>query len=237
MNLERRQNEPSLLRQMPLLKSVSNDTLKKIEQQAKRLNFARGQEIVMPSDSQNDAFILLSGAARVSVFAASGKSVNFRRVDPGDLFGEFSAIDGQKRSASVEAVEPSTVLCISSDLFRELMESDSAFVHAVLNHLVALLRSTTARIVEFSTLGVTNRIHAELLRMARSAHGDDGRGYEISPAPTHSEIAGRISTHREAVSREISQLKQSGILESRGRSIIVKDFQRLEQMVSDAYGE
>ncbi len=236
MTSERRQNEPPLLRQTPLLKSVPNDTLKKIEQQAKRLNFARGQEIVMPSDSQNDAFILLSGAARVSVFAASGKSVNFRRVDPGDLFGEFSAIDGQKRSASVEAVEPSTVLCISSDLFRELMESDSAFMKAVLNHLVALLRSTTARIVEFSTLGVTNRIHAELLRMARSARGD-GTSYEINPAPTHSEIAGRISTHREAVSREISQLKQRGILNTRGRSLIVKDLQRLEQMVSDAHGE
>lgn len=236
MNNERRKHERLSLRQTPLLASVSNETLRRIDRNAKRLSFSKGQEIIAPSDELNDVFILLSGLARVSVFSASGKAVNFRRVDPGDLFGEFSAIDGQKRSASVEAVEPCTALCMSSELFRDLMEADPAFMNSVLNHLVMLLRSMTARIVEFSTLAVTNRIHTELLRMARAAYVD-GEAYEINPAPTHSEIAGRISTHREAVSREISRLKQLGILERRGRSLIVKDFQRLERMVHDAYGD
>lgn len=98
------------LRQTPLLELVSNETLRLIDRTAKRHSYVRGQEIVAPSDDMNDVFILLSGLARVTVFSVSGKAVNFRRIDPGDLFGEFSAIDGQKRSASVEAVEPSTAL-------------------------------------------------------------------------------------------------------------------------------
>lgn len=230
-----RGGQPSL-RQTPLLEFVSNETLRLINQNAKRQSYIRGQEIVAPSDDNNDVFILLSGAARVTVFSVSGKAVNFRRIDPGDLFGEFSAIDGQKRSASVEAVEPSATLSMSSAFFRELMERDPAFMNAVLNHLVSLLRSMTARIVEFSTLAVTNRIHAELLRMVH-ARQDQCQAYEIYPTPTHSEIAGRISTHREAVSREISRLKQLGILETRGRSLIIHDLPRLERMVNDAYDE
>jgi CRP-like cAMP-binding protein len=230
-----RDGHPSL-RQTPLLESVSNETLRLIDRNAKRLSYARGQEIIAPSDELNDVFILLSGLARVTVFSVSGKAVNFRRIDPGDLFGEFAAIDGQKRSASVEAVEPSVALSMSSGFFRELMENDPVFMNAVLNHLVSLLRSMTSRIVEFSTLAVTNRIHAELLRMARAAF-DHRKAYEIYPAPTHSEIAGRISTHREAVSREISKLKQFGIIETRGRSLIIHDFGRLERMVNDAHGD
>jgi CRP-like cAMP-binding protein len=225
------------LRRIPLLRSVSKETLKRIERQAKRLSFKKGQEIVALGEDVNDVFILVSGYARVAVISASGKAVNFRRVDPGDIFGEVAAIDGQKRSASVEAAESCTALCMSSNCFHELMERDPAFMNAVLTHLVGLLRSTTARIVEFSTMAVTNRIHSELLRMARAAGSDLNGLYEINPAPTHAEIAGRISTHREAVSREISRLKLLGIIERRGRALIVKDFARLERMVYDASGE
>jgi CRP/FNR family transcriptional regulator, cyclic AMP receptor protein len=226
----------SPLRRIPVFGAVSEDTLKQIERRAKRLNFAKGQEIISRWADQDDLYILQSGQARVIVFSASGKAVNFRRVDPGDIFGEFAAIDGNRRSATVEAVEPSAALCMSSAMFRELMERDPAFMHAVLAHLVQLLRTMTARIVEFSTLAVKNRIHCELLRMARASTNGTGE-YEIDPAPTHSEIAGRISTHREAVSREISYLKQIGILERRGRSFVVKRIEELERMVHEAVGE
>lgn len=236
INKEKRRHDWSSLRQTPLLEPVSNQTLRQIERDAKYVCFAKGREIITPADELNDVFLLLSGSARVIVFSASGKAVNFRRVDPGDLFGEFSAIDGQHRSASVEAVEPCTALCMNPVLFLDLMKSDPDFMRGVLSHLVSLLRSMTGRIVEFSTLAVTSRIHTELLRMARAAYDDD-KTYEIKPSPTHSEIAGRISTHREAVSREISRLKQLGVLERRGRSLIVKDLQYLERMVAEASGD
>ncbi len=219
-----------------LLERISTESLKKIEKHGKRVSFAKGQEIIARSEELNDVYILMSGLARVLVFSANGKAVGFRRINPGDLFGEFSAIDGEKRSASVEAVTNCIVLCMSSAFFRELMENDPAFMTAVLNHLVGMLRSLTSRIVEFSTLAVKNRIHSELLRMARDSKDSSG-AYLISPAPTHSEIAQRISTHREAVSREISRLKQLGIIERRGRVLAVTAFERLQRMVDEATGE
>jgi CRP/FNR family cyclic AMP-dependent transcriptional regulator len=221
---------------VPLLERISPESRKKIDKHAKKLNYAKGQEIIARSEELTDVFILVSGMARVLVFSAHGKAVGFRRVNPGDLFGEFAAIDGDRRSASVEAVTNCSVLCISSTFFNELMADDPAFMSAVLAHLVGMLRALTARIVEFSTLAVKNRIHSELLRMARDCRDDSG-AHLISPAPTHSEIAQRISTHREAVSREISRLKQLGIIERRGRVLAVKDFERLSRMVLEATGE
>ncbi|HEY7646801.1 MAG TPA: Crp/Fnr family transcriptional regulator, partial [Hyphomicrobiales bacterium] len=164
----------STLRRIPLLSKVSEETLKQIERRAKRLNISKGQEIISRWAEQDDVYLLQSGLARVIVFSASGKAVNFRRVDPGDIFGEFAAIDGESRSASVEAVEPCTLLCMNAVSFRELMERDPVFMHAVLEHLVRLLRQMTARIVEFSTLAVKNRIHCELLRMARAVENGTG---------------------------------------------------------------
>jgi CRP/FNR family cyclic AMP-dependent transcriptional regulator len=224
------------LRNVPLFAELSEETLAVLDRQGMRMSFAKGQEIISRADPSRDVFILLSGHGRVTFFSASGKAVAFRRIEPGDLFGEFAAIDGQGRSATVEATRPATVLCLSWQLFWDLMQADRAFTAAVMRHLVGLLRSLTSRIVEFSTLGVKNRIHCELLRMAKAAVVDAGKS-ELNPAPTHSDLAARISTHREAVSRELSRLTKMGVIERKGRSILVKDLERLERMVEEAGGE
>jgi CRP/FNR family cyclic AMP-dependent transcriptional regulator len=224
------------LRNVPLFADLSDESLVLLEKQGTRMSFSKNQEIISRADASRDVFILLSGYGRVTFFSASGKAVAFRRIEPGDLFGEFAAIDGQGRSATVEATRPATALCISWQLFWDLMQADRAFTTAVMRHLVGLLRLLTARIVEFSTLGVKNRIHCELLRMAKAALEDAGKS-ELNPAPTHSDLAARISTHREAVSRELSRLTKLGIIERKGRSITVKDMEWLERMVEEAGGE
>ena len=74
------------------------------------------------------------------------------------------------------------------------------------------IRALTTRVYEFSTLAVKNRIQAELLRLARLASGD-GKRARVAPAPTHSEIASRVATHREAVTRELNRLARLGLIE------------------------
>ncbi len=73
-------------------------------------------------------------------------------------------------------------------------------------------------------MAVRNRVHAELLRMA-TPNGD------ISPTPTHEDFASRISTHREAVTRELSRLEELGLLVRQGRAIRVKDMGVLRRLV------
>ena len=93
------------------------------------------------------------------------------------------------------------------------------------------VRSLSERIFEFTTYGVPNRIQAELLRLAK-ANGHGTEVVNIYPAPTHADIASQVSTHREAVTREFSHLASEGILEKRGRNLIIRDVARLEQLVN-----
>ena len=99
-----------------------------------------------------------------------------------------------------------------------------------MRRLVRCVRDLTERVFAFSTLGVQNRLHAELLRLARDA-GMDGNTARIDPAPRHSEIASRISTNREQVTRELSALRKQGLVETAGRAIVIRDVARLEQLV------
>ena len=120
--------------------------------------------------------------------------------------------------------------------FRELMQSEPAVALALLPQLVTKIRALTTRVYEFSTLAVSNRIQAELLRLASLAPRA-GKGARIAPAPTHTEIASRVSTHREAVTRELNRLSRTGLIERAESALVVNDVERLAEMVHAATGE
>ena len=154
----------------------------------------------------------------------------------GAMFGEFAAIDGQPRSASVVALADSLIAAMPANVFCEVLQAHPATAAATLKQLTRQIRVLTERVFEFSTLAVNNRIHAELLRLARD-HMQSENTATISPAPTHKDIASRVSTHREAVTREINALARAGLIERRRGMLIIRDVTRLTRMVREVLGE
>ena len=148
------------------------------------------------------------------------------------MFGELSAIDQKPRSANVVALDNVTIASVSATEFWQLVRDYPAIAEATLRRLTALVRSLSDRVVEFSTLAVRNRIHAELLRLGRD-HMTTESSALIVPSPTHAEIANRISTHREAVSRELSDLARSGIVERRDGGLFIPDVNELSQLLEE----
>lgn len=147
------------------------------------------------------------------------------------MFGDLAAIDGKPRCADVEAREESVVAYMPAADFRAVMREHPAVADAVMRQLAALVRRLSERVVEFSTLGVRNRIHAELLRRARAAGPQDNQA-QIRPPPTHAELASHVATTRYAVTRELGALEKAGIVShSRGQSLTILDLQRLEHIV------
>jgi len=107
---------------------------------------------------------------------------------------------------------------------------------ALLMQLTGEVRRLTARVLEFSTLAVANRIQSELLRLAGVDINPDEEVL-IRPAPKHALIASRVSTHREAVTKELGRLTRLCIIERRGPDLAVTDVERLARMVRDASNE
>ena len=102
-----------------------------------------------------------------------------------------------------------------------------------MRRLTGLIRLLSDRVVELSTLGVQNRIHAELLRLARVA-GADGNQARLAPAPKHADIASQVSTYREQVTRELSALTRSGLLAKEAGALVIRDLARLERIVRES---
>ncbi len=220
------------LASVEIFKDLGTDELAKIAKCCRRDSYPKGREFISYQDSSRDVYFIESGRVGITIFSQSGKEIGFRQLAAVDMLGDIAAIDGDARSASAVSLSDVALIRISASDFRELLVLMPSVNLRLLQRLTRLIRALSERVYEFSTLGVRNRIHAELLRLAK-AHLTSASVANIHPAPTHAAIASQISTHREAVSREFSHLASEGLLEKRGRNLIVHDVPRLEQMVRE----
>ena len=198
--------------------------------------YAAMQRILSHKDDSQDVYFIVSGKVRVTIYSMGGKEITFRDQVAGEMFGELGAIDGEPRSAHVMALEDSLLASMSRETFWGVLGNYPQVAEFTLKRLASLVRLLSERVFEFSTLAVRNRIHAELLRLAREHPRGDNTA-AITPAPTHADIASRISTHREAVTREYHNLSESGLIEQHRGQLIINDVARLETMVREVMGE
>lgn len=220
------------LKTVLLLQGLSQERLDILAAQCNWRRVEAGQVIVARNSPDRDVHFVVSGRVRVTSFSAGGKQVTFRDQEAGEMFGDLAAIDAKPRSADVLALDSVLVASLSPDHFRDLIAAEPLVRERVLQRLAGLVRLLSERVIELSTLGVQNRIHAELLRLAR-ATGQGGNRIRIDPAPKHADIASQVSTYREQVTREFSALTRQGLLEKDGTGIVLTDVERLERIVTE----
>lgn len=221
------------LENIALLRDLPAAELASLARRCRWRRFGAGEMVLAHLDPSTDILFLVEGRLRVSLFSTGGKEVAFEDLKEGQYFGEMAAIDKRRRSASVIALKPSNVAFLNAAIFRELMESHFDVALRTMEELCRLVRKLDERVFEFSTLTVSNRIQAELLRLAGGGEGDEAAA-AIAPPPRHAEIASRVSTHREAVTRALSDLAHRGIVERRGGDLAVRDIEALSELVEHA---
>ena len=130
----------------------------------------------------------------------------------------------------------SLIAALPRKYFLRLLEKRPQVARRVMARLAGIVRVSTDRIMELSTLGANNRVHADLLRHARTCMDGENRA-AIQPIPVHGDIASRVSTTRETVARVMNELARMGILERKKDVLIIRDIARLQEMVEEVRGE
>lgn len=214
---------PDLPGPFQTLQSAELDRLAAVSQVR---TFAKDADIITANDEDATVFILLKGQATVSLFSADGKEVIYRTIKPGSMFGEMAAIDRLPRSAFVRARGKVILGAISAADLDVLLDEVPAIRNCVLAHLTGQMRSMTERIFELRTMLVRERLIRDILR--RIEDRPQGDTISVHPMPTDTEYAAFIGSHREAVSRNLSDLKERGILTKSGRTYIIHSIVALE---------
>jgi len=184
-------------------------------------NYAAKSLIVSEDETDDDVFFVLSGRARAATYTDTGKEVLLSELPPGESFGLFAAIDGLPRSTNVIAVADSRIARMSAENFNHVLYGNGAVARAIVHYLVERIRSLSTRMTAVTTRNAEQRLVAELLRLAEPGLRSDGTAV-IESVPTQQDLATLLFSQRETIGRDMSKLKDVGLIERKGRSLVIK---------------
>ena len=177
-------------------------------------------------EERNWVSIVVSGRIRI-IRIVNGREIILHDVSEGNFFGEISATDGVLKSTQAIAMTDAVLVHMPVAAFREAMYRYPSVCDHVMTTLSGRIRALSDRFSEGVSLGIRQRLCAELLRLSRRTASDR---IAVSPPPTHSEIAARIGSGRERVTRVLNALEREGvILRSRG-AFALTDPNRLREI-------
>ena len=215
------------LDEFPLLKGMSDEQLKLFGERCLWRNYEGGETIIDHQEMSKEIRFISHGTVRALVRMIEGREVILNDHGPGEFFGHLAAIDDGPRSASILALSNCRICIMPKGVFQEITTTVPEIAWRVMNHLTGDIRRLSNRLSEFSFLKAKYRLYAELLRLSRPRTSIQSTIHAnhriISPAPLQSDIADRISSRREIVSRDMKELERLGILErTRGGLVILK---------------
>jgi len=197
----------SLIENVPIFEGLNREDLEKIAAKANRQHFPKDSILVYEGQQPDSLYIIVSGKCKVYVSDEEGRELTLNNMTPGDFFGELAIIDGSPRSATVEAMEKTTVLQITGRDFQEFLATTPNALNNMLSELARRVRGVNEHIKDLALLDVYGRVARTLLRLAK-----DVNGVLVTDPITQQEIANMVGASREMVSRVLNNLRQDGYI-------------------------
>ena len=196
-------------------------------------DFGEGQ-LLHPLPGREQTSLVTAGLAREVAYGREGSMVVLHMIAPGEFYGSLlgpedaagAGAGDSQGAAQVEAVRAGRAVHYGGEAVVRLMETYPGVGVAIARQLARRLAALRQRMVDNALLSATGRICAELKRLAEAA--DDG---VIRPLPVFAELAQRVQSTRETVSRTVSQLERRGVLQRTDGGLAVVAMHRLDELI------
>ena len=219
------------LQKLRLFSGIPEEQRVLLEAGAQRKSFKRGEVIFHKGDEGNTMFIILSGQVKIVLPSDGGEEALLGQLDSGDFFGELSLIDGQPRSATIVASEPTETLVLHRDHWLAIVHSYPTIAINMLQVLAGRLRETDSFVEDAIFLDVPGRLAKKLLELASSYGIQTPNGTMIGLRLTQQEIARMVGATRESVNKHLRSYRARGIIDMIGQRIVIRRRDELQRRI------
>jgi CRP/FNR family transcriptional regulator, cyclic AMP receptor protein len=221
----------ALLRAVPVFSELGEDELARVAEVAVPRQFVAGEVVFREGDESSTCYVVRNGRARAVREHPDGRSITLANFGPGDIFGELAMLDGEVRSASVEALTDGELLALPAGAVRALLAKHPDITVKLVAALVRRLRAANERISRQSFQTVPSRVAGVLSQLVADETPREGEGGEVTIRMNQADLAQLAGTSRESVSRFLADLERSGVVRSGRGRVTVLDAPKLRNYI------
>jgi CRP-like cAMP-binding protein len=176
--------------------------------------FARDEVIYLRGDPGTAFYVIVTGKVKITLTSPDGKELILRRLGPGDFHGELALLDDEPRSADAVATEPSVLLVLQRDTFRQFLADHPGVATKLLATVSQYLRRNAELIQDATFLDVPARLARILLELAGSPGDTElpAPGAVIPDRMKQSELASLVGATRESINKWLGSFEKQGLI-------------------------
>jgi CRP/FNR family transcriptional regulator len=215
------QSAVELLRSVALFADLEEGALERFSHVAVPRSFPAGTRVFHEGDNSDACYIVREGSFRVTREHTDGRAITLATLGPGEIFGELAMLDGDKRSASAEALTDGELLALPAGDVLALLARHPEIALKLVAGLVRRLRAANVRLSRQSFQTVPSRVAGILAQLSSEAQNGGEQG-SITIRMNQSDLAQLAGTSRESVSRFLAELERAGVVNcGRGRVTVL----------------
>ena len=219
-----------ILKKSLLFSGLEEEYLAEVSAITARRSFVRGEVLFSEGEEAAGFYLLAAGSIKLCKVSPDGKEKVLHFVHPTETFAEAAFFGDGRYPAEARATEKGEALFFPREAFMGLLERNPRFSLNLIVSLSLLLRRFARQIEELSFAEVPARLAAYLLELAgRKSVTLQGKTY-LDLEMKKGELASRLGTVSETLSRTFRRLKEEGIVEVEGSRVIILDLARLKAL-------
>ncbi|MEO8649774.1 MAG: Crp/Fnr family transcriptional regulator [Acidobacteriota bacterium] len=218
----------SILQQTALFRDLDDQTLEILARHAIVKHLRRNEILFLAGDQAKGMYVVVEGSIRAFRTGADGREQVIHVERAVTTIAEVPVFDDGAYPSTAAAEERSTVYFLSkTDVMRTALEHPQLAISAA--RLIASRLRKCAELVETLSLReVGQRLAKLLIREARSRGIETPEGTKFKLGLTHNQLAARIGSVREVVTRMLVRLQEQGLIVHEGKEILIPDIKFIE---------
>lgn len=220
----------ALLRRVSIFSGLEDEDLDSLLRITATKRLAAREVLCRKGDRGSQTYAIMSGRLKATAAGEDGREVVLRIMDPGEVIGEVTLLDGGPRSLTVTAIEPAELLVIQRRDLLPFLERRPRIAIGLLQVLGSRLRTISAELEDTLFLNLPPRLAKKLLSLAENYGRSTAAGVRIDLRLSQHELGEMIGTSRESVNKQLRIWTREGVLTTERGFITLRDPGKLEEL-------
>src|SRR5262252_6494672 len=211
------------LKRTALFQELDDETLRSVAARAMPRSFHKDELLFIAGDKAQGLYVIVKGSVRAFRESTDGREQIIHVERTGATVAEVPVFDDGDYPSTVAAEEETETLFLDKRDVRQLCLQHPQLPLAAVRILAARLRRCAELVETLSLKEVGQRVARFILAEARRQGTKTSQGTILNLTQTHQQIAARVGTVREVISRSFSRLQHDGLIVVEDRRLTIPD--------------